>query len=85
MNGRTKLTLPKGYNVTVESLTAVPAVVSCESSNSMLFVRSNGEGASVVFRNILVRNCGPQVPSAVVIEGPLNAEFIYCIFINNTS
>ena len=82
--GRTELIIPKNYNVTVESQTAVPAVISCDSNNSMLFVRSNGERASVAFRNVLVRNCGAMVPSAVLIEGPLNAQFNNCTFINNT-
>ena len=83
LNGKTELIIPKDYNVTIKSQTAVPAAVNCESSSSMLLLRSNGGGASVVFRNILVRNCGPKVPSAVLIEGPLNAEFKNCTFINN--
>ena len=81
--GRTELIVPEDYNVTVESQSVVPAVISCESSTAMLLVRSKGGGASVAFRNILVRNCGPNVPSAVLIEGPLNAEFSNCTFINN--
>ena len=83
LTGRTELIIPKNYNVTIESQTAVPAVVKCESSNAMLFIRSNEGEASIALRNILVRNCGPKVPSAVLIEGPLTAEFTNCTFIDN--
>ena len=84
LNKRTELNIPTDYNVTIESENIMPAVINCDSDNSMLIVRSDGRGASIVFRNVLVRNCGPSVPSAVLIEGPLDAEFNSCTFINNT-
>ena len=81
-SGRTELIIPKDYNVTISSNSASQVVITCESNRSMLVVKSSG-GGSVTFRNILVQNCGPNVPSAILIEGPLNAEFNNCTFTNN--
>ena len=80
--GKIELIVPKDYNVTILSKSASQVIINCESSRSMLVVKSNG-GGKVTFRNIIVQNCGPNVPSAILIEGPLNAEFENCTFINN--
>jgi len=82
LNGRTELTIPYDYRITISSLSSTPATISCESGNSMMVIRSIG-GASVSFRNIVVRNCGPNVPSAILIEGPLKATFDNCTFMDN--
>ena len=81
-NGRTELTIPYDHRITISSLSSTPATISCESGNSMLVIRSIG-GASVSFRNIIVRNCGPNVPSSILIEGPLKATFDNCTFMDN--
>ena len=81
-NGIAELTIPKDHSITISSKSSTPAVIKCESGNSMLVVRSNG-GASVLFRNILVRNCGPNTPAAILIEGPLEATFDNCTFMDN--
>ena len=80
--GRTEFTIPKDRSITISSKSSTPAVIKCKSGNSMLVVRSNG-GASVLFRNIIVRECGPNVPSAILMEGALKATFENCTFMNN--
>ena len=82
LNGRTNFIIPKGYNVTISSKTDTPTEITCKTSRSMLIIRSNGY-ASVKFKNIIVSNCGPKVPSSVLIEGPLHAEIDNCTFIDN--
>ena len=79
---RMDLTIPKYYSITISSKSSSPAVVNCASGNASLVIRSNG-GASVSFRNIIVRNCGPTVPAAILIEGPLKAAFNNCTFMDN--
>ena len=82
IDGRMEFSIPKGYSIAISSKSSTPAVIDCASGNSSLVIRSNG-GASVSFRNIIVRNCGPNVPSAILIEGPLKATFDNCTFMDN--
>ena len=82
IDGITELIMPYGYNITISSKASTPAVLRCTSAYSMLIFKSIG-GASVSLRNIIVRNCGPNVPSAVLIEGPLTATFDNCTFMDN--
>ena len=82
IDGITEMIMPKDYNVTIASKTSTPAVLNCSTVYAMLIFKSIG-GASISLRNIIVRDCGPNVPSAILIEGPLKATIHNCTFMDN--
>lgn len=83
INRTINFTIPTGYNVSVKSRTEANAEIKCTSSRAVLELRSNGV-SDISFKGILIHNCGPEVPAAILIEGPLNARFDHCTFENNT-
>lgn len=82
LTGRTEFVVPTGYNVTITGKPAVLTELKCGTPKSTLVIKGNRD-SFITFNNILMHDCGPNVPSAILIEGPLNAEFNNCTFINN--
>ena len=88
ISGSDYIELPDNYviNVFPSDQTNDTALLSCDSVNSTLALRPNssGIGNSIIrFNKVSFKNCGPKVPAAVLISGPLKAEFHSCVFANN--
>ena len=90
INNHTELKIPNDYQVTIKPMTKAgnqlhATVFRCSNSNASVAIKplQNGDNAVIAFLNISFTNCGPNVPAAVLVDGPISVSFRNCTFIHN--